>query len=82
MSTTYHGGAAISRAFVAAAAEGRTALITYLTASYPNREATLPLVRALTRAAQISSSLACPSPILWPMARSSSAPAMQRCRPV
>lgn len=47
MSTTYHGGAAISRAFVAAAAEGRTALITYLTASYPNREASLPLVRAL-----------------------------------
>lgn len=49
MSTTYHGRPAIGRAFATAAAEGRTALITYLTAGYPSREATLPLVRAVAQ---------------------------------
>lgn len=49
MSTICHGGAAIGRAFAAAAADGRTALITYLTAGYPDRNATLPLVRALVQ---------------------------------
>ncbi|MEN6480009.1 MAG: tryptophan synthase subunit alpha [Anaerolineales bacterium] len=49
MSQPLHGIAAIEQAFAAAQAQGRPALLTYLTLGYPNPKASLTLVPALER---------------------------------
>jgi tryptophan synthase len=47
---TVTGASAIAQAFAGANAQGRPALLTYLTLGYPTREASLALVPALERA--------------------------------
>ena len=68
----------LAPAWAALRAAGRTALIPYLTAGYPDRDASEAALRAAADGSPTSSRSACRSAIRWPTGPPSSAPPSRR----